>query len=55
MHIGYWWENQKEINNWEDQDVFNSEWEQARGPNPSKEEEDDDDEEEEEKAITHPP
>jgi hypothetical protein len=21
MHIGYWWENQKEINQYEDQDV----------------------------------
>jgi hypothetical protein len=24
MHIGYWWENQKEIGHWEDQDV--GEW-----------------------------
>jgi hypothetical protein len=21
MHIEYWWESQKEIDNWEDQDV----------------------------------
>jgi hypothetical protein len=24
MHIGYWWESQKEVNQWEDQDV--GEW-----------------------------